>query len=72
MRNSRASWPLRPNSISPVASPPLVRGIGSEIAQTFYNSMLPELSPPEQIGKWSGLGWGLGYIAGIVGLKLSH
>ena len=46
----------------------IIANVGSEIAQTFYNSMLPELSPPEQIGKWSGLGWGLGYIAGIVGL----
>ena len=46
----------------------VVANVGSEIAQTFYNSMLPELSPPDQIGSWSGLGWGLGYIAGILGL----
>ena len=48
----------------------VIANVGSEVAQTFYNSMLPELSPPDQVGRWSGLGWGLGYIAGIVGLVI--
>lgn len=48
----------------------VIANVGSEVAQTFYNSMLPELSPPEQVGRWSGLGWGLGYIAGIIGLVI--
>ncbi len=48
----------------------VIANVGSEVAQTFYNSMLPELSPPHQVGRWSGLGWGLGYIAGIIGLLI--
>ncbi|MFO1036614.1 MAG: MFS transporter [Geminicoccaceae bacterium] len=48
----------------------VVADVASEVAQTFYNAMLPELSPPEQVGRWSGTGWGLGYIAGIVALLI--
>ena len=35
-------------------------------AQAFYNAMLPDLASHDQLGRWSGWGWGLGYIAGIV------
>ena len=33
--------------------------IGMEFATTFTNSMLPDLGPPEQIGRISGNGWAL-------------
>ncbi len=41
-----------------------------ETAQTFYNAMLPDLAEPRRLGQWSGWGWGLGYLAGIVVLVL--
>lgn len=42
----------------------------SEIAGVNYNSMLVQVATPKTIGKVSGLGWGLGYIGGIVALTL--
>lgn len=42
----------------------------SEIAGVNYNAMLVEVSTPRTIGKVSGLGWGLGYIGGIIALTL--
>ncbi|WP_299054961.1 MFS transporter [uncultured Nocardioides sp.] len=37
-----------------------------ELAQVNYNAMLPRVSTPATIGRISGLGWGLGYLGGIV------
>ena len=48
----------------------LVANVANEIAQAFYNAMLPDLADHDQLGRWSGWGWGLGYIAGIVALAL--
>jgi UMF1 family MFS transporter len=39
-----------------------------EVGQAFYNAMLPDLARPEEIGRWSGWGWGIGYVAGICAL----
>ncbi len=40
----------------------------SEIAGVNYNAMLHQVSTPKTVGRVSGLGWGLGYIGGIVAL----
>jgi len=42
----------------------------SEIAGVNYNAMLTEVSTPKTIGRISGLGWGLGYLGGIVALGI--
>lgn len=44
--------------------------VASEVLQAFYNAMLADLAPTDQVGRWSGLGWGLGYVAGILALVL--
>ncbi|WP_243389714.1 MFS transporter [Arboricoccus pini] len=44
--------------------------IAGEIGQSFYNAMLPDLAPRNRIGRWSGWGWGMGYLSGIVVLLL--
>jgi UMF1 family MFS transporter len=41
-----------------------------QAAQPFYNAMLPDLVPPEERGRLSGIGTGLGYVGTIVGLIL--
>ena len=41
-----------------------------EIANVSYNAMLVQVSTPKTVGKVSGLGWGLGYIGGILALVL--
>ena len=48
----------------------LAANVCNEVAQAFYNAMLPDLAESDQLGRWSGWGWGLGYIAGIVALAL--
>jgi hypothetical protein len=42
-----------------------------ELANVFYNAMLPALAPPGFTGRVSGWGWGLGYIGGLGCLVLS-
>ena len=42
----------------------------SEIAGVNYNAMLIGIATPRNIGRVSGLGWGFGYLGGIVALIL--
>jgi len=42
--------------------------LGAEMALIFYSAMLPDLVPEERMGRWSGWGWGLGYVGGLLGL----
>jgi UMF1 family MFS transporter len=41
-----------------------------QAAQPFYNAMLPDLVPPEEIGRLSGIGTAVGYIGTVAGLLL--
>ena len=41
-----------------------------EVAGVNYNAMLVQVSTPKTVGRISGLGWGLGYIGGIVALVI--
>lgn len=43
-----------------------------ELASVNYNAMLNEISTPSTIGRVSGLGWGMGYIGGIVLLLIVY
>jgi UMF1 family MFS transporter len=40
--------------------------IGYRGAQVFYNSLLPEIADPEDIGRVSGIGWALGSAGGVL------
>ena len=41
---------------------------GYTVAMTFYNAFLPEIVGTASIEKISGIGWGIGYIGGLVAL----
>jgi len=43
-----------------------------EFASVNYNAMLNQISTPATVGRVSGLGWGLGYIGGIVLLLIVY
>lgn len=45
--------------------------VGSEFANIFYNAMLPGLTEPRFIGRWSGWGWSIGYAGGVVCLVVA-
>lgn len=47
-----------------------IGAVVSEIAGVNYNSMLHTVSTRRTIGRVSGLGWGLGYIGGILALVI--
>jgi UMF1 family MFS transporter len=42
-----------------------------DIGGVFYNSFLPVVAPPERMGTISGIGWGTGYIAGLVSMGIA-
>ncbi len=44
--------------------------IGYRSAQVFYNSLLPEIAAPEEMGRVSGNGWAIGSVGGILCLLL--
>ena len=43
----------------------IVSNFGYSIGEAFIASFLPDLGPPEDLGKISGFGWALGYIGGM-------
>jgi UMF1 family MFS transporter len=49
----------------------VIATIGVEFATVFNNSMMPTLVPAERLGRLSGLGWGMGYVGGLVSLVLT-
>lgn len=44
--------------------------IGVEFATVFNNAIMPDLVPPERLGRLSGTGWAAGYFGGLVSLAL--
>ena len=48
----------------------IITNICFEIAQTLYDSFLINVSTTKTSGRISGLGWGLGYLGGIVAMLL--
>lgn len=44
--------------------------IGYRSGQVFYNSLLPEITTPEDMGKVSGNGWAIGSLGGILCLLI--
>jgi UMF1 family MFS transporter len=47
-----------------------VGSVFSEIAGVNYNGLLVRVSTPKTVGRISGLGWGFGYLGGIVALVI--
>ena len=47
-----------------------IGSVFGEIAGVNYNALLISVSTPKTVGKVSGLGWGFGYLGGIVALTL--
>ncbi|HOH59615.1 MAG TPA: MFS transporter [Candidatus Cloacimonadota bacterium] len=49
----------------------IIANFGFNSANVFYDSFLPEITTPDNIGKISGYGWALGYLGGLLSLVLS-
>lgn len=46
----------------------VVANVAYEFGEVFYNAFLPDIASPDRVGRVSGLGWGLGYIGGLLAL----
>jgi MFS transporter, UMF1 family len=55
-----------PSSIPFAMIAVIVGLVGFEVGLVFYNSMLPDLTTPDRIGRLSGFAWGLGYGGGLL------
>jgi UMF1 family MFS transporter len=49
----------------------VLANVSFEMGLVFYNAFLPDIAPPEKIGRISGYGWALGYAGGLVALFLA-
>ncbi len=66
---SAALWftePGVPGSIAIAVAAFTVGLIGVEFATVFTNAMMPNLVPPERLGRLSGLGWATGFAGGLI------
>ncbi|MCD4803416.1 MAG: MFS transporter [Anaerolineales bacterium] len=48
----------------------IIAEIGYRSGQVFYNSLLPEIAEPEDMGRVSGNGWAIGSLGGILALLI--
>lgn len=44
----------------------------SDVASSIYNGLLDDVAEPSKVGRISGLGWGLGYVGGILALLVIY
>jgi UMF1 family MFS transporter len=49
----------------------ILANIAYEFGEVFYNAFLPDIAPADKVGRVSGLGWGLGYIGGLLALAVA-
>jgi MFS transporter, UMF1 family len=48
----------------------VISNFGFSVGENFASAFLPDLGPPEQLGKISGLAWGIGYFGGLLSTAL--
>lgn len=56
---------VSPGSVIPAMALIILSNIGFSYSESFVSSFLPDLGPPEDLGKISGYAWGLGYFGGL-------
>ncbi len=49
----------------------VIANIAFEFAVVFYNAFLPDIAKPNQVGRVSGIAWGLGFIGGLLALAVA-
>lgn len=49
----------------------VIGNTGFMLSEAFCASFLPEIATPENMGKVSGLGWGIGYLGGLVSVVIA-
>lgn len=49
----------------------VIANIGVEMGMVFYNAFLPDIAPPDKIGRISGYGWSFGYVGGLLAMLIA-
>ena len=49
----------------------IIANFAFEMGMVFYNAFLPDIAPPEKIGRISGYGWSLGYAGGLLAMFIA-
>ncbi len=62
---------VQPGQVGAALALFVAANIAFELAEVFYNAYLPEIAPPEHIGRVSGMGWATGYLGGMLCLGLA-
>lgn len=44
----------------------VIANVAFELGGVFYNAFLPDVAPPDMLGRVSGWGWALGYVGGLL------
>jgi len=63
--------PGAPSAIAIALGAFAIATLSIEFATVFNNAMMPDLVPPERIGRLSGAGWAAGYAGGLVSLVIA-
>ena len=63
--------PSTPNAVLLAVLFFVIANSAFDIGGVFYNSFLPVVAPPEKMGTVSGIGWGVGYMAGLVAMCIA-
>ena len=62
---------VSPGQIWPAIVLVVVGNVGFMLSESFCASFLPELATNENMGRISGLGWGIGYLGGLVSVFIA-
>jgi UMF1 family MFS transporter len=62
---------VMPGQVMPALVWFVISNIAFEFTMVFYNAFLPEIATEEKIGRISGIGWGVGYIGGLLALVVA-
>lgn len=63
-------WQVEQMTLLAILAAFVVANYAYQASLPFYNAMLPELAPPEEQGRLSGLGTAVGYLGSIAGVFL--
>ncbi len=61
----------RPGQVALALTVFVIANIAYEMGGVFYNAFLPDIAPPDRIGRISGFGWALGYVGGLACMVLA-
>lgn len=61
-------WFVNPGQVYQALFWFVLSNLAFEIGMVFYNAFLPNISSEKNIGRISGIGWGVGYIGGLLAM----